>query len=196
MRLSATLLTALALFAAKDPAPQGKLLLSDDFEGAAIDKAWRVAKGEWKQSGGSLTGVELEADKHAAVVRRKVEYKNATIQLRFRFDGSRQTSLSINHAKGHLCRVIMRPEGFWIQIDPDKEKGTKADVMARSKAPLKTGVWHDMTVTFAGTKMTAKIGDIALTGDNPAIAGPKADVGLPVSGKSVSFDSIRVYGQN
>jgi len=196
MRLTAILFTALTLFAAKDPAPQGKLLLSDDFEGTAIDKAWRVAKGEWKQAGGALTGVELDADKHAAVVRRKVDYKNATIQLRFKLDGSRQTSLSVNHAKGHLCRVIVRPEGFWIQLDPDKEKGTKADVMARSKQPLKTGVWLDMTVTFAGTKMTAKIGDVVLIGDNPAIAGPKADVGLPVNGKSVSFDSIRVYGQN
>lgn len=196
MRLTAILFTALALHGAEAPAPQGKLLLSDDFEGTLIDKAWRVAKGEWKQAGGSLTGIELEADKHAAVVRRKVEYKNATIQLRFRLDGSRQTSLSVNHAKGHLCRVIIRPEGFWIQLDPDKDKGTKAEVMARSKAPLKTGVWHDMTVTFAGSRMTAKIGDIVLTGDNPAIAGPKADVGLPVSGKSVSFDSIRVYGQN
>lgn len=192
MRLTAILFTALALFAAKDTAP----ILSDDFEGSAIDKAWRAAKGDWKQSGGVLTGIEIESDKHAAALRRKIGFNNATIQLRFRLDGARQTTLSINHAKGHLSRVTIRPEGFWIQMDPDKAKGTKAEVMARSKEPLKPGVWHDMTVTFEGTKMTAKIGGVLLTGDNPALTTPKADLGLTVSGKSVAFDSIKVHGRN
>lgn len=192
MRLTAILFTALTLFAAKDPAP----LMSDDFEGTTVDKSWRAAKGEWKQSGGVLTGVEIESDKHAAALRRKIDFNNATIQLRFRFDGSRQTTLSINHAKGHLSRVIIRPEGFWIQIDPDKVKGTKAEVLARSKEPIKPGVWHDMTVTFEGTKMTARIGGILLTGENPALTTPKADIGLTVNGKSVAFDSIRVHKQN
>ncbi len=192
MRLPAILFTALALFAAKDLAP----LLSDDFEGTTVDKAWRAAKGDWKQSGGVLTGIEIEADKHAAALRRKIGFNNATIQLRFRLDGSRQTTLSINHAKGHLSRVIIRPEGFWIQMDPDKVKGTKAEVMARSKEPIKSGVWHEMTVSFEGTKMTARIGRILLTGENPALTTPKADIGLTVSGKSVAFDSIRVNGQN
>jgi hypothetical protein len=192
MRLTATLFTAFALFAAKEPAP----ILSDGFEGASIDKAWRAAKGDWKQSGGVLTGAEIEADKHAAALRRKLGFGNAMIQLRFRLDGARQTTLSINHANGHLSRVIIRPEGFWIQMDPDKVKGTKAEVLARSKEPLKAGVWHDLTVTFEGTKMTARIGAIQLTGDNPALTTPKADIGLTVGGKSVAFDSIRVYGQN
>ncbi|MBM3787905.1 MAG: hypothetical protein FJW30_26450 [Acidobacteria bacterium] len=194
MRITPMCLFAAALFAAKDPAPPGKLLLADDFEGTAIHAGWRVAKGEWKQSGGVLTGVELPADKHAAVVRRKVAYTNAVIQLRFRLDGSRQTSLSINGAGGHICRVVMRPEGFVLMKDADKKTGEKAKELARSSKPLAAGVWQDLTLTVKGESMTAKIGEATISGAHPAIAVAKADVGLPVSGTSVSYDSIRVYG--
>jgi hypothetical protein len=184
MRKLLLLSTAVVLFGAKDPAAPGKLILSDDFEGSSIHDGWRAAKGEWKQAGGTLTGVELEADKHAAVVRRKVAYTDAVI---------RQAALSINGAAGHICRVVVRPDGFVLMKDADKKAGTKAVELARSKEALPAGVWHDLTLTMKGARMTAKIGSVTIAGEHEAIAAPKADVGLPVSGKSVSFDSIRVY---
>lgn len=193
MRKLLLLSTAVVLFGAKDPAAPGKLILSDDFEGSSIHDGWRAAKGEWKQAGGALTGVELEADKHAAVVRRKVAYTDAVIQLRFRMDGGRQAALSINGAAGHICRVVVRPDGFVLMKDADKKAGTKAVELARSKEALAAGVWHDLTLTMKGARMSAKIGSVTIAGEHAAISAPKADVGLPVSGKSVSFDSIRVY---
>lgn len=189
MRFSALLLLALAAVASEP----GTLVLEDQFNDPAIHNAWRAAKGEWKQEGGTLRGVEIATDKHAAVVRRKVAFQDGQVQLRFRLDGARQLALSINGANGHICRVVVTPKGFRIAKDPDGKKGEKAQTLAASTSTIPTGEWHELALTLDGTKMTAKIGAATLTGEHPGIAEPKADVGLPVGGSSASFDWIKVY---
>ena len=189
MRLLAPLLFPLLALAASP----GTQILEDQFNAPALDKAWRAAKGEWKQDGAALRGVEIASDKHAAVVRRPVAFQDGTVQLRFRLDGARQVALSINGASGHICRVVVTPKGFRIAKDPDKKTGAKAVTLAASTAPIATGEWHDLTLIMEGSKMSAKIGGTLLTGEHPGIAEAKADVGLPVGGTSASFDWIKVY---
>lgn len=186
MRIPALLLLVVPAFA-------GTLVLEDQFNAHAMDKAWRAAKGEWKQEGGALRGVEIPADKHAAVVRRPVAFQDGEVHLRFKLDGARQVALSINGAKGHICRVVVTPKGFRIAKDPDKAAGGKAVTLATSTAPIATGEWHELTLTMEGPKMSAKIGATLLTGEHAGIAEAKADVGLPVGGTSASFDWIKVY---
>ena len=185
MRLLALLLAALPAFA-------GTLVLEDQFNAAAMDPSWRAQKGEWKQEGGALQGVEIAADKHAAVVRRAVAFQDGEVRLRFKLDGARQVALSINGAKGHICRVVVTPKGFRIAKDGNPKKNEKAVTLASSTAPLAGGEWHELTMTMDGARLTAKIGPALLTGEHAAIAEAKADVGLPVSGKA-AFDWIQVY---
>src|SRR5262249_23658415 len=81
----------------------GKLLFADDFT-QPLGKDWRSGKGKWEIVDGALRGAELKADKHGAVTRRALPLRNAVIQFSFKLDGTRQTTLSINDAKGHCCR--------------------------------------------------------------------------------------------
>ena len=189
MRMQALMLLSLVACAGTP----GTVVLEDQFDAPAMNTAWRAAKGEWKQEGGSLRGVEIASDKHAAVVRRPVAFQDGTVQLRFRLDGARQIALSINGAKGHICRVVVTPKGFRIAKDPDVKKGEKAITLAASAAPIATGEWHDLTLLMEGSKMSAKIGGVLITGEHPGIAEAKADVGLPVGGTAAAFDWIKVY---
>src|SRR3954466_999493 len=112
--LALLLLPVLTLHAA-DPAPKlaerGKLLLTEDF--ATLNpKEWPAAKGKWEASDGALKGAELPADKHPGVVRRQAVFTDAIIQYDVKLDGAKGTTLSINGAKGHICRVLLSPTGF------------------------------------------------------------------------------------
>lgn len=197
MRLFAAIAaTCLGSTAAElDPSKQGRLLFEDGFEGAKLASGWKAPKGKWEMSNGAVKGAELPADKHAAVIRHPVKYTDAVIQLKFRFDGARQASLSLNGAGGHICRVILRPDGFVVQKDKTNAKSTdKAAVLAKQETPIAAGKWHELVVRIKGGKMMARVdGGPEAGGEHSGIAVEKTDVGLPVSGESAWFDSIRVW---
>src|SRR5436190_9328358 len=110
---------------------RGKLLFSDDFS-QAPGKEWKSAKGKWEVVDGALRGAELKSDNHGAATRRALPVKDFVIQYSFKLDGTRQTTLSINDAKGHNCRVAINPAGFTVQKDShDKNVNDKAAVLER-----------------------------------------------------------------
>lgn len=194
MRFAYLLLLPGLLAAAADPAIGGRLILEDTFASESLNSGWRVAKGKWAQSEGIITAQELDSDKHAAVMRRKVAYKNAAIELHFRLDSAKQVALSLNGAQGHICRVIVKADGMSLVRDADKKAGEKAVVLASWKEEFATGQWHVLYLVVSGSKMKARIGDGAwVEGSHPAIAAQKADIGLPVRGQTASFDLIRIY---
>jgi hypothetical protein len=66
---------------------------------------------------------ELKADMHGAVVRHAMPFNNVIFQYSFKLEGARMTTLSINTAKGHLCRVLVNPTGFTVQKDDSDHDG-------------------------------------------------------------------------
>ena len=95
-------------------AERGKLLFSDDLN-AAPSPEWHVAKGKWEVVDGAWHGEELPSDMHPAVIRHQLKFQDAIFQYSFKLDGAKQTTLSINDEKEHLCRVLIRPNGFTVQ---------------------------------------------------------------------------------
>src|SRR4051812_21921939 len=93
-------------------AERGKLLFSDDLNKAPDGKEWRAAKGKWEVADGVLRGAELPADNHGAVSRHTLQFKDAVLQYDVKLDGAKGTTLSINDAKEHVCRVLLAPTGF------------------------------------------------------------------------------------
>jgi hypothetical protein len=194
MRVALLLLPQMLLCAGTDPSLGGKILLEDNFAEQQVDKSWRITKGKWESAGGILRASELQADKHAAVMRRKVAFTNATIELHFRLDAAKQVALSINGAGGHICRAVVRADGISLIRDADKKAGQKAIVLASSKDAVPTDQWHVLYLMVSGEKLRARIGAGAwIEGSHPSLAAPKADVGIPVRGETASFDSIRIY---
>jgi hypothetical protein len=173
---------------------KGKALFSDNFSGTALSAKWKAPKGDWTVKDGVLRGVERAADKHAAVVRHPVAYHDAVIAVEFRFDGGKQFSLSLNRQGGHACRVIVRPDGLTVQRDKMNAKATEpAKVLAKQALPISSGQWHRLVLTVHGPRMEARVDNgPVVAGDDPGVDVDKVDVGLPVSGDSVSFRKLQI----
>jgi hypothetical protein len=187
------LLTLLCLpLLAQAAEPAGTVLFEDSFNAPAIEKGWRKIYGEWKQENGALKGVELAGEQRPALLRHNAQFQDGTVALRFRFDGAFQVAVSFDSAQGHICRVVVQTTGFHIYRDSDAEKGRKGITLANSGLPISSGAWHDLTLTFAGSRLTAKVDDALLSATNSAIADPKIHLGLRVSGDSASYDWIKV----
>ena len=196
-----SLLGAAALSAADPLAPPktlmaepGKLLFRDDL-GTAPGKAWRVGKGKWEPADGALRGSEVKADMHGAVMRHALPFRSAVIQYSFKLDGARQTTLSINATKGHLCRVLINKDGFTVRKDDADHAGPDAAVVLETKKTAITpGTWHTLVVELHGKEMVATLdGQHTAFGSHAALDKDKANFGLTVAGESASFKDLRVW---
>jgi hypothetical protein len=174
-------------------AERGKLLVSDDL--AKMGPQWRVAKGQWEPADGGVQVAEIPADKHGAVARQNLKFDDAIIQYSFKLDGAKGTSLSINTAKAHLCRVLVGPTGMVVRKD-DKDKAgpDQAVVLGQVQEKLAPGEWHTLVVEIRGPEMLASLdGQQIAFGQHEAIAATKANFGLTVAGQSASFKDLRVW---
>lgn len=174
---------------------RGKLVCTEDFAAENLPPEWKVAKGTWTVVDGALRGVELPADNHAAVIRRPLDLQNAMVQFAFRFDGGKTVHLSLNDAKGHVCRVTITPTGFELKKDKPSKNSTEAPAsIAKRDLALEKGRWYTMLVEFSGDEMLAQIDDAHHAfGSQPGIGRAKNNLGFPVSGDSVSVDRLRVW---
>ena len=176
-------------------AERGKSLLSDDLKTAPDGKEWKAAKGKWEVVGGALQGAEIPEDKHGAVTRHQLAFKDAVIQFDIKFDGARSTSLSLNDAKEHVARVILGPTGFTVQKDDHDHDGPDAAVVfGRRNVKLTPGEWHTVVVEILGDTILASVDGANPTfGSNELIATQKANLGFTVAGQSASFRNLRVW---
>src|SRR5262249_1188197 len=130
-----------------------------------------------------------------ATNRHAMPFQNVIIQYSFKLDGARQTTLSINDAKGHCCRVLINPTGFTVQKDShDKNVADKAMVLERRTTPIKPGDRHTIVLEMMGKEMLGSLdGEQVAFGEHPSIDVPKNNFGLTVAGESVSFKNLRVW---
>ena len=195
-------LFVVAALSAADPPPapktlmteSGKLLFSDDLA-RPPGKEWRVAKGKWEPADGGLRGSERKSDMHGAVMRHAMPFRDVVIQYAFRLDGARQTTLSINKAKGHLCRVLVNKAGLTVRKDDSDHDGPdKAVTFETRKTPIEPGTWHTLVVELHGKEMAATLdGEHVAFGGHDALDVDKANFGLTVAGESASFKDLRVW---
>lgn len=178
------------------PVRRGKLLLEEEFNGTALSPEWRVAKGKWSVAKGKATGVELAGDKHAAVIRRNVAFRDGVIEVSFQMAaGAKMTAISLNSAKGHSCRVTVRPGELIVQKDRTNAKSDdKAAVLARKAMQFEPGKMYTLTMEVRGTTVMARVNNgPAIGGEHEGIAIGRTNIGLPVAGDGVTFDSVRVW---
>jgi hypothetical protein len=171
----------------------GKSLLNDDL--SKIAASWKAGKGKWEVVDGALRGAELKDDMHGAVTRHDVAFQNGVIAFAFKLDGAKQISLSMNATKGHVGRVIIRPNGF--SVNKDDQDGKKGDdkpvVLKMVETPIKPGVWHTMVLEVNGKELLATLdGEHVAYGEHDALEKPKANIGLTVAGEKASFKNLTV----
>jgi len=173
---------------------RGKLLFRDSLD-QPLASDWRTAKGKWEVVDGAIRGSELPADHHGAVTRHPLAFRNAVIQYSFKLDGAKTTSLSLNDAKGHVCRVVITPE--WISVrkdDHDHDGPDKGAILQTRKVTIKPGRWHTLLVEIQGPELLARLDDETVAyGANDRIDVDKANLGLTVAGASTSFKELRIW---
>jgi hypothetical protein len=171
----------------------GKVLLDDPLN-TSLAKEWKIGKGKWELA----DGAELKDDKHVAVIRRNVDMKDAVIAFQFKLDGTKTISLSLNGAKGHICRVRITPKGVSLHKDQDKKIGPEsAAVLDAVTTDIKTGEWHTLVTEFRGSDFLATLdGKQTAYGSNEAVGQDKANLGLTVAGETASFKGLKVWEAN
>ena len=175
-------------------AERGKILLTDDLNKAPDGKEWKAAKGKWEVSDGALRGAEVPADKHGAVTRHQLAFKDAVIQFDVKLDGAKMTTLSINDAKEHLCRVLINPTGFTVQKDDHDHDGPDLAVHFGRREVKLGSDWHTVVVEILGTTMLASIdGANATFGAHEMIGSAKANFGFTVAGQSALFRNLKIW---
>lgn len=173
----------------------GAVLVADSFA-SSIPKGWRGNVGKWEVADGVVRGTEKKEQKHQAVLRRPLEFKNAVISFSFRLGESRQISLSVNDAKEHVCRVLINPKGFVVQKDDHDHDGPdKAVVFARIAMPIAVGEWHTALVEICGSEMVAQIDGAKQVGfgAHELLDRPKANFGFTAAGGTAEFRDIKVW---
>ena len=194
-----TLLLAAGAFSAATTDPgfsaRGKLLFSDDFNGSTLDPSWMGKPGRWEAANGSVRASERPEDKHNAVRRHPLAFHDAIFEFAFQFDGAKAVHLSLNNKGGHVCRLIITPQGMTLQTDvPNHNSTLKAEKLATLEAAIAPSQWHKAVVEVHGNRMTAQIdGNQSVTGQSARVDVDKTDFGFPVQGVSVLLDYVRVY---
>lgn len=171
---------------------RGEVVYSNDLN-APLEKTWKIAKGDWKITDGVLSGTELESDHHGAVARYGLEFRDIVIQYEVKLGAAKVTTLSINDAKSHICRISLSATGFTAQKDDHDHDGPNKGVVFGKKT-LKLGSdWHTVVLELQGTEMLAHVDDAVIYGSSPEIDVPKANFGLTVGGAGAQFRNLRVW---
>jgi len=173
---------------------RGKVIFEDPLT-KPFDSRWKAGKGKWEIVDGVMKGVEVKDDMHGAVVRTNVPFTNAIIRYDFKLDGAKQTSLSINDSKGHVCRVLIRADALIVQKDDSDGKTgpDKAVQLHLLKAKIDTG-WHTVQIELCGKELLASLdGKEVAFGEHETLDRPKTNIGLTVAGESVYFRNLKVW---
>ncbi|MCA9084282.1 MAG: DUF1080 domain-containing protein [Planctomycetaceae bacterium] len=173
----------------------GKATVIESFD-SPLSKTAAAVKGEWKVVDGTLVAKELAADKHAAVLNYQKPNRNSVVRFSFKIDGSTEgLHFSLNHAKGHLFRVVVTPTGLSINLDKDKkDPASKAKVLATAKGKFEQGQWYTMLVEMVHDKVSVQTDNgLAVEASDPKLDTDKPNYRFVMKGDSLSIDDLEIW---
>jgi hypothetical protein len=156
-------------------------------------------KGQWTVADGILVGKELAADKHAAVLNFQKKNHNSVVRFSFKVDGdTKGFNFSMNHAKGHLFRVVVTPLGLSLHLDKDKnDPQSKVAVLATAKGKFESGQWYTMQVEIVGQRVVAQTDNgLVVEGEHPSLDTDKPNYRFVMSGNSLAIDDLQIWEVN
>lgn len=177
-------------------AKPGAVVLEDSFDRAELGAGWKGVKGDWNITDGVVVGKELEADKHAAVMNFHTRNRNSIVRLSFKFDGSTSGfNFSLNHAKGHLFRVLVSPAALIVRTDADKkDKSIKSELIGQAKGKFEKGQWYTLQVEMVGDKVVAITDNgLKVSGQHARLDTDKPNYRLVMKGESLAIDDVKIW---
>ncbi len=176
----------------------GSPVVEQSFD-SAIAEPMVPVKGEWKVVDGVLIGKELSADQHAAVLNYQKKNRNSVVRFSFKMDGSSDGfNFSLNHAAGHLFRVVVAPTKLSVNLDKDKkDPDSKAVVLATSKGTFERGKWYTMQVEMLGNRVVVQTDNGVLAeASNAKLDTDKPNYRFVMRGDSLAIDDLQIWDVN
>lgn len=176
-------------------------LLQEDFAGGKVPEGWRAALGDFRVDDGALVLSEKPADMHNGVLIIPRPNRDVAVSFDFRLDGAKALHLSFDVApgtpdrKGHLFRLVLRPDGMLLQRDLDKSNpAVKGARLAEAKRAFEPGKWYTVRLEHRGPEVTASVGtDATVKASDAHLAHPKPGVRFVVTGQSARIDNIKMW---
>ncbi len=206
MSLAASLSLFLATFTSDAMADRGTSLqpkqsklarqtVDEKFSDSQLSKPWLANLGDWQINNGVLVGKEKASDKHAAVLTYSLPNRDSAVQFSFKNDGAKTFNLSFNHAKGHLFRVVLAPNGIVLSKDKDKkDPKSKIVTLAKADANFEPGKWYTILVEIEGDKVIAQTDNgVKIEGSHADLNVDKTGYRFVTSGESVSISDFKVW---
>lgn len=198
--LALALLLAAPCYAGKNAALKpilaqpGKTVFEQNFDSGALDKPWAVAKGDWQISGGAIVGKEKPEDKHAGVLSLGLPNTDSIVSFSIKLDGAKGADLSFNHAKGHLFRLSIEPEGLTLHTDGDKnDKSIKSAMLGKAGVKFAPGEWVTVLVEVKGNQIAVQTDNGAkITGSDSRVSTAKVNYRFVVRGESLAIDDLKI----
>jgi len=226
------LLVAPFLFAAE---PTGRLILDDNFERNESDEAVEEIGNDWETNSKSRAKGNKQADlrdgalyihrhkvaDHGASVKHVAEFKDGTIQMRFKLEHAKDT-LGINIADmkeksvhaGHLFKVIAGTKHLQIQdlktgvmkqehrtarkagkVSPELQK-LLASKTKKFPVQLELNTWHDILLEVDGKTATVQLnGKKAGSFTSEGIAHPTKRLLRIAVAREVVIDDVMVFAR-
>ncbi|MEM6915144.1 MAG: hypothetical protein AAF491_01160 [Verrucomicrobiota bacterium] len=169
----------------------GKVLYQDSLQ--MVPEGWRMSHGEWAADENGLTGLELEADDHAAVFKNAMTLKDVIIEFDVMLGETKSAMFGIDDSKDHLCRVTLTNSSFQARKDDNDHEGPDVSkLFNRAEDEFETDEWHTIRIELLGEEMVAQTGDHISLGTDPLLATEKAKWGFVVSGGTVGFRDLTI----
>ena len=170
-------------------------LLAETFS-HSLRKSLQTVKGQWNIVDGTLRGKELAADKHAAVLNCDYENRNSAVRFSFKLDGSTEgLQFSLNHARGHLFRVVVSPTAMTVMLDKDKkDPNSKAVQLGSTKGVFEQGKWYTMQIEIVGDKVYAQTDNgVRVQATHASLDTVKPNYRFVMRGDSLSIDDLHIW---
>jgi hypothetical protein len=126
----------------------------------------------------------------------KLKNRDSIVRLSFKLDGSTKGfNFSLNHAKGHLFRVIVEPTGLIVRTDADKkDKTIKSELIAEAKAKFEQGKWYTLQVEMVGDRVVAMTDNgLKVSGQHPRLDTEKPNYRIVMRGETLSIDDFKIW---
>lgn len=153
-------------------------------------------KGRWTVSEGTLQGVELESDRHAAVLNYQKPNRDSAVKFRFKLDDtSGGFHFSLNHQTGHLFRVVVDSDGVSVKLDKDKkDPDSKAVILANAKKEIAKKQWHTMLIEMKDDRVVTQLSQgVTLDVRHPKFAVAKPNYRFVTRGRTLLIDDLNIF---
>ena len=174
---------------------RGEVVFADGFDRSELGAEWSRIRGEWKIVDGEINGKEIKADKHAAVFHCLKKNRNSVVRFSFRLNGAKEFHFSLNHAKGHLFRVVVSPDSVILRTDADKkDKTINSEALAKAAVKFEQGKWYTMQIEMVGDKVAVSTDNgLKLTGQNARLDVDKPNYRFILKEEYLQIDDFTVW---